>query len=157
MALAAISGRSPRSRPYTSHSRMPTLRTVNMPYDRSSADFVRQTLVSCGTNEQVVSVAAVRPSAVVASMRVPPLATALRRTQPRRRRALLLGRRLDPVERANARQLTLAEVAGAQRFERRLALRRAERGVRVDRRTLLPIGVHPSVPFGAASIEPGQA
>src|SRR4029453_18881447 len=63
-----MSGPPCRNRRKTSHSPIPTLSTVNIPYERSSADLVRHTLVSCGTNEQVVSVAAVRPSVVTASM-----------------------------------------------------------------------------------------
>src|SRR5689334_8776290 len=47
---------------------MPTLNAPNMPYDRSSADRVRTTFSSCGTNENVVSVAATSPRVVNRSM-----------------------------------------------------------------------------------------
>ena len=48
--------------PYSSHKNVPTVNTATMPHDKSRAERVCQIFQTCGMNEAVVSVPAIRPS-----------------------------------------------------------------------------------------------
>src|SRR5581483_7726212 len=67
-ALAAITGRSAVSNPYSSQRTMPIVKTRNMLSEISSVERVRQVRITCGTKDTVVQNAAARPIKVTADM-----------------------------------------------------------------------------------------
>src|SRR3989344_960726 len=61
-------GTEPMRMPYPNHNNSPALNSANMPSEMSCVERVRQALTTCGTNAAVVSVPAIMPSRLPASM-----------------------------------------------------------------------------------------
>src|SRR3989344_5901810 len=61
-------GTEPMRMPYPNHNNSPALNSANMPSEMSCVERVRQALTTCGTNAAVVSVPAIMPSRLPASI-----------------------------------------------------------------------------------------
>jgi len=59
--LAAVTGRLCAITPYSSHKKVPTVKTTYIDNDIPSVFFVRMVLIACGKNEIVVQKAAAKP------------------------------------------------------------------------------------------------
>ena len=61
IALAIMIDVEPTLTPYSSHKNVPNVNTTTIAHDRSRADRVDQIFQTCGTNDAVVRVPAIRP------------------------------------------------------------------------------------------------
>ena len=59
--------------PYSSHKKVPTVNTATMPHDKSRAERVCQIFKTCGMNDAVVSVPAMRPRVSAFKLTAPSL------------------------------------------------------------------------------------
>lgn len=61
IALAVMIDAEPTLMPYKSHKNVPNVNTATIAHDRSRAERVVQIFHTCGTNDAVVRVPAIRP------------------------------------------------------------------------------------------------